>query len=419
MANSVREFVIESLRGFWNRITEIGVPHSNLTASIPYGFIDATSTSTVMTAAVNGITELRNGVIVVLTNNVIGSAAGYTININELGAKPVYYFYDDTTQSSSDFTVGKTCMFVYDTLKVSGGCWNMMYPFSPNSSSSAYLIRHHYSTRPLATALGRYRLLFTSPDGSTYVPANSSTSTSATTSKTVTAEKIDPFGEILYYNTTTTKTANQTPSTSILYIQMRITIGYSFNRTNAAATMTTSTPVYIKCTPQADGSAIIDPDTPYVQSLPSTEDGKIYIFLGVASSATQVELLMNHPVYQFKNGRICLWTNVDNSAPHISQISSSTLSQEIADNEIYNAGTLTSLTITLPNTITADFISQVNFTSGSTATVFTAPNTILWCVGSLTNSTFTPSANKRYTIMFYSDGVNVIGIVQGFTITSA
>ena len=56
-------------------------------------------------------------------------------------------------------------------------------------------------------------------------------------------------------------------------------------------------PVYIKCTPQNNGSAIIDSTTPCVQALPNYNDGKIYIFLGVATSATDVELQMNHPVY--------------------------------------------------------------------------------------------------------------------------
>ena len=86
-------------------------------------------------------------------------------------------------------------------------------------------------------------------------------------------------------------------------------LGYSFNRTGAALTLTTKKPVYIKCAPQADGSAIIDSTTPFVQSLPSTEDGKIYIFLGVAYSATNVELVPHHPVYEYKNGAIRLWTN--------------------------------------------------------------------------------------------------------------
>jgi hypothetical protein len=68
-------------------------------------------------------------------------------------------------------------------------------------------------------------------------------------------------------------------------------------------------PVYIKCAPQTDGSSIIDADNPYVQDLPATADGKIYIYLGVATSATQVEMVFHHPVYyRDANGRKRIWT---------------------------------------------------------------------------------------------------------------
>jgi hypothetical protein len=93
-----------------------------------------------------------------------------------------------------------------------------------------------------------------------------------------------------------------------LWIIYTLSLGYSFNRTGAALTLTSWKPVYIKCAPQANGSAIIDADTPYVQALPTTNDGKIYIFLGVAYNATSIELLNNHPVYYHDGTGIRLWT---------------------------------------------------------------------------------------------------------------
>ena len=63
---------------------------SEMTLSIPYAQVDATSTSTVFTATVPGITELRDGVVCYLMNGVVTSATNFTININGLGAKPVY-----------------------------------------------------------------------------------------------------------------------------------------------------------------------------------------------------------------------------------------------------------------------------------------------------------------------------------------
>lgn len=76
----------------------------------------------------------------------------------------------------------------------------------------------------------------------------------------------------------------------------------------AALTMIPWKPVYLKCEPQADGSAIIDKDDPFVQDLPATADGKIYIFLGVAYSATNIELNINHSVYYHDGTAIRIYT---------------------------------------------------------------------------------------------------------------
>ena len=65
--------------------------------------------------------------------------------------------------------------------------------------------------------------------------------------------------------------------------------------------------VYLRCTPQADGSAIMQD---IVQALPTTKDGKIYIHLGTAYSATAMELTIEHPVYYHDSTGIRLWTGV-------------------------------------------------------------------------------------------------------------
>ena len=86
--------------------------------------------------------------------------------------------------------------------------------------------------------------------------------------------------------------------------------------------------------------------------------------------------------------------------------------QELADNTIYQASELASLTITVPSGITSDYISQINFESGSTATTLTAPNTIIWYGDDIVNNVFVPVTDKQYVIMFYYDGTNVRSIVQ-------
>lgn len=102
------------------------------------------------------------------------------------------------------------------------------------------------------------------------------------------------------------------------------------------------------------------------------------------------------------------------------QTLSTTDSITLADNTIYNGGEQTALTITLPSTDTIGFICDVDFTSGATATTLSySLSDIFWeGVDVAYDSTaqkniFTPVANKRYTIIFYFDGVNYNGRVGG------
>ena len=88
-----------------------------------------------------------------------------------------------------------------------------------------------------------------------------------------------------------------------------------------------------------------------------------------------------------------------------------TTSVELASNTIYNGGELASVTLTLPATVPADFITQVEFSSGSTPTSFTAPAALYFNGDACDGGILTPVANKRYCIMIISDGSNVLGFV--------
>lgn len=278
--------------------------------AIPYGELDSTSTATVMTVTVPGINELKNGVVCYVRNNVITSASGFTLDVNGLGAKPVYSTLAAASRSTTIFNVNYTMMFIYNENRVEGGCWDIFYGYDSNTNTIGYQIRTYAQTMAMTDKMYRYRLMFTSADGKHYVPANSSTSTNGTAKRDVITTPIDPFGAIFYYGYTTAIDAGSRPSASYFWQQYSgVTLGYSFNRTNAALTLTSYEPIYVKCTPQSNGSAIIDPDQPYVQTLPNTEDGYIYIFIGIATSATAFELMLNHPIYYYKNNAIRIWTN--------------------------------------------------------------------------------------------------------------
>ena len=273
-------------------------------ASIPMGKLDSTSTSTDMTATIPGITELRNGVCMWLTNGVVSSASGYTININGLGGKPVYQSQAAATRTTTLFNINYTALFIYNEDRVADGCWDYVYGYDSNTNTIGYQIRTNSSTRNMTDKVYRYRLLFSSADDAHFVPANNSTSTNATAARTPISTPINPFGDIVYYGYTTAIDAGSAPGASYLWQQYAVTLGYSFS----GITLTAKNSVYLVCNPQTNGSAIIDSSTPIAQELPTTADGKIYIYLGIATSGTAFELKLNHPVYHYYNGSIRLWT---------------------------------------------------------------------------------------------------------------
>ena len=277
---------------------------------LPKGQLDATSTATVMTAQIDGVTEYFDGLTIILTNGVITSASGFTLEINGLGAKPVYSTLAAASRATTLFNVAYTFIFTYNAYRVEGGCWDVQYGYDSNSNTIGYQLRSNSLSLPMHEKVYRYRLLFTSANGEKFVASNASTSTNATASRAVNQTPIDPHGRIVYYGTTAAVDAGSRPGATYLWTQYKITLGYSFNRSGAALALTSWKPVYVKAAPQADGSAIIDDTTPYVQALPTSQDGKIYIFLGIAVSATEIELLQEHPVYCFRAGGIQLWTGI-------------------------------------------------------------------------------------------------------------
>ena len=139
------------------------------------------------------------------------------------------------------------------------------------------------------------------------------------------------------------------------------------------------------------------------------EDGNAAVrVVGGGGSADFPDQTGHAGEFLITNGTEVSWSKLT----QVVTVSESTLTQELVDNTIYNAGELSSLTITFPATPTVDYISQVNFTSGATPTALTAPVGTVWR-GSDVSTVFVPVANKRYAVLFFFDGVNMRGLVQG------
>lgn len=291
------------LEYFWGKIKSfVSDATVDKTRSIPFGVVDNTSTATAFTATVDGITELRDGVCMYLMNGVITSASGFTININNLGAKPVYQTLAAATRGTTIFNINYTMLFVYNSTRVSGGCWDIFYGYNSDTNTIAYNVRRNSGNMKTITACGRYQFLFTY-DESHVLPTHT-TSNSTNTSKTLTSLEFDPFGAIHYYAYTTAISAEGTFGVTYLYVQhSSCDLRYAFNVSDSVNTLTANTAVYLKCTPQTNGKVkLASTSNPLTQTLPSSADGLMYIYLGRAYSGYQMQLDSVHPVYMYVNG---------------------------------------------------------------------------------------------------------------------
>ena len=354
--------------------------HGIRAGAIPYGEVDATSTATAFTATVPGIMELTDGTTIMLRNGQITSASGFTLNINGLGAKPCYNSQATgndranpptaATRDTTIFNVAYTMLFVYSTTIVDGGGWICYRGYNSDTNTVGYLLRNNNGALTVTDTARYYKLYFTSADNSQWVPASVNSTNNATAKRDVNQRPINPFGRIVYTSANTNYTAGSTLAVGTAWSQYALVLGYSFNRTGVALTLTSKKPVYVKCAPQSDGSAIMDATTPIVQALPTTDDGKIYIYLGIAYDATHIELYEEHPVYYHKDGAIRLWNNTAGATiPSATQ--SATTGISIAAHATGTVTGVQSTTTTASKVTLGTAFSVPNVTSAGSASTWT------------------------------------------------
>ena len=268
--------------------------------SIPYAEVSNTSTSTNFKATVDGITSLKNGTTIMLHNGVVSSESGFTININNLGDKKCYNNMTNATRDTTIFNVAYTMLFVYsESLDSGAGGWWIYRGYDANTNTIGYQLRTNNTAIKATDKTYRYRLLL-QVDGYEYMPVNVSTSTSATSDKSgnMNTRAFKLGGDIIYYGYTTAISSGSNFGTTYMWYQYTINLGYSFNNAGAALTMVYPAAVYMVAEATSGGMAKLTSPY-YTQTLPNSNDGKLYILLGQAYSETNIELTKEHPIFYY------------------------------------------------------------------------------------------------------------------------
>ena len=248
---------------------------------------------------------LYTGKVIIYHLPVAGSSSAATLNLTlpdgtTTGAKNIYRQASSTVTTT--FAADCDILMVYD-----GTQWKVnAYVDTTNSNSIGYQLRTDKGVyvNGASTSIYRYQLLVQTENG---LEAFTSTSNSTKTTKTQLSPKYLPGGDIRYYSSTTEITTGSDITSSSLWMQYHLDLRYSFNITST--TFTAKKPVYMKMSVNADGTlspvySALSGGHPLTQTLPTTADNYVYLHLGTAYSAYQLQLEIIHPMYEYKNGKL-------------------------------------------------------------------------------------------------------------------
>lgn len=222
-------------------------------------------------------------------------------NQTTTGAIPVYVGYSGVngtrmTTHAAVKTQGAPILLAYDA---TNNVWcGMQYWTDSNTYDRNLLndVRVYAGTNKIMN----YSLIMQKADGKW----ESFTTTSGTA--TTKAKNTNGFrlGRIWVYNYNETINSGSLTRNDYLYDCIPHTLTYS---TNCGTTLTAREPVYLVGTINStDGLFYLD-NTWWTQTEPSTEDGKVYIYLGDAYSTSAIYKVANNLIYQYKNGSFGLY----------------------------------------------------------------------------------------------------------------
>lgn len=267
-------------------------------------FSDASATDKVVTCSEFASTDLVVGAIISVKfiNTNSAAASNITLNVNNTGSKGIRYIYNgllNTIPNGNYLKANQLYQFTYD-----GTYWVVQLVYDTNTTS---LLRDDYGRYEAGSVgLFPYTLIMQLPDGRW---ESIVTSSSGGTSKIKNSHGF-LLDSILYKASSYTITENNKDAT--WQIQEHPSVcdyRYSFNIENTTAlALVAGKPIYLVGTIKADGLFYLA-DTWWTQTLPSTDDGKVYIYLGQVYDWYRGSLLTNHPIYLYKNGTIKPYNN--------------------------------------------------------------------------------------------------------------
>ena len=273
-----------------------GIPLSTQNA---YYYAESTSAADAVekTVSIPAITELNAGQVIIVKPTITSTVANSTLKLNSFTAYPMLYGGSNITTSTDSkvWSAYIPSIFVFD-----GSYWRFAGHGADDNTTYSINYMIYAGTANAGTgtyAVSRYGLLMQKLDGTWETLKDTSTNYTTATTKTVNTHGFLP-GKIVFYNTTTVRATGQAITVSYMYLKYTtVDARYSFN-CGATPGWSAGDSIYIVGTIGSDGLFYLDTTTWWSNALPTTKDGKVYMYLGTyVSDAYKITLDLDHPMY--------------------------------------------------------------------------------------------------------------------------
>ena len=348
------------------------------------GTAGGTNLSAAWSGNCDDIKTLYDGLTILYKVNTAGHSSGDILSIN--GGEAHKVLINASTQLTTHYPVGSIIKLTYDSSqsasfytgsteqKTTTGVWKIEN-YDSNTDNVGYYVGFNQPIYKTDATTYRYMLLLTKNE-STLTPLNTESNITATT-KTLTTSEFDPFGDIIYKSSTTQINANGIIPSGTTWTQYALNLAYSFN---TGSGLTANKAVYMVATPQSNGKAKLH-TSPISQTLPTTDDGLIYIYLGISYSTTNIFLTVSHPIYQFKNGQLRQYVGSFGNAAYLN---TGTTAGTVAAGNHNHSGTYAT------NAFSRIAVNTTNIDADSTGDTFTiTAGTFVSLTGDATNDKMT------------------------------
>ena len=222
---------------------------------------------------------------------VVAGASTTTLNINNLGAKTVYY--TGTSKLTTHYGVGSAILLTY---------YNDSWRRAEYNSDNNYLAGSYYARYKVNASgyIGRYMLVMKCPDGT--ITGLCLTNNSTATNKTMFSGPL-LLDQVYYMSSTGAWAANANMASNlVLYENISLVdVRYTFN---CGTGLTTNAPFYIVFNKGTDGYYYLDTTIPWHVGVPTTDSNKIYLNIGSCYDSYRVALEVVKKAYQVKNGKL-------------------------------------------------------------------------------------------------------------------